>query len=100
MGTFSKSFGSLGGFIAGDNDVIDYLKHNSRSLIFSASMTPAAVAAASTALDIMIHEPERRENLWKVTRHAQEAFKRPTASTPATPSPRSSRSSCATPSRR
>jgi 8-amino-7-oxononanoate synthase len=74
MGTFSKSFGSLGGFIAGDNDVIDYLKHNSRSLIFSASMTPAAVAAASTALDIMIHEPERRENLWKVTRHAQEAF--------------------------
>ena len=75
MGTFSKSFGSLGGFIAGDKVVIDYLKHNSRSLIFSASMTPAAVAAASTALDIMINEPERRENLWKVTRHAQEAFK-------------------------
>ena len=74
MGTFSKSFGSLGGFIAGDKTVINYLKHNSRSLIFSASMTPAAVAAASTALDIMIHEPERRENLWKVTRHAQEAF--------------------------
>lgn len=75
MGTFSKSFGSLGGFIAGDNEVIDYLKHNSRSLIFSASMTPAAVAAATTALDIMIHEPERREHLWEVTRHAQEAFK-------------------------
>ena len=75
MGTFSKSFGSLGGFIAGDNEVIDYLKHNSRSLIFSASMTPAAVAAASKALDIMIEEPERRENLWKVTRYAQEAFK-------------------------
>ncbi len=75
MGTFSKSFGSLGGFIAGDHSVINYLKHNSRSLIFSASMTPAAVAAASTALDIMINEPERRENLWKVTRHAQEAFK-------------------------
>ena len=75
MGTFSKSFGSLGGFIAGDRVVIDYLKHNSRSLIFSASMTPAAVAAATTALDIMINEPERRENLWKVTRHAQEAFK-------------------------
>ena len=74
MGTFSKSFGSLGGFIAGDREVIEYLKHNSRSLIFSASMTPAAVAAASTALDIIIHEPERRENLWKVTRHAQEAF--------------------------
>ena len=75
MGTFSKSFGSLGGFIAGDFEVIDYLKHNSRSLIFSASMTPAAVAAASKALDIMIEEPERRENLWKVTRYAQEAFK-------------------------
>ncbi len=75
MGTFSKSFGSLGGFIAGDRVVIEYLKHNSRSLIFSASMTPAAVAAASKALDIMIEEPERREHLWEVTRHAQEAFK-------------------------
>lgn len=75
MGTFSKSFGSLGGFIAGDRTVIEYLKHNSRTLIFSASMTPASVAAASKALDIMIEEPERREHLWKVTRHAQEAFK-------------------------
>ena len=75
MGTFSKSFGSLGGFIAGDGEVISFIKHNSRSLIFSASMTPAAVAAASKALDIMISEPERRENLWKVTRHAQKAFK-------------------------
>lgn len=75
MGTFSKSFGSLGGFIAGDDDIINYLKHQSRSLIFSASMTPAAVAAASKAIDIMIEEPERRENLWKVTRHAQQAFK-------------------------
>ena len=75
MGTFSKSFGSLGGFIAGDREVINYLKHNSRSLIFSASMTPASVAAASCALDIMINEPERREHLWKITRHAQEAFK-------------------------
>ena len=54
MGTFSKSFGSLGGFIAGDKEVINYLKHTSRSLIFSASMTPASVAAASKALDIMI----------------------------------------------
>ena len=75
MGTFSKSFGSLGGFIAGDKTVIDYLKHNSRTLIFSASMTPAAVAAASRALDIMIEEPERREHLWEVTRYAQKAFK-------------------------
>jgi len=75
MGTFSKSFGSLGGFIAGNKTVINYLKHNSRTLIFSASMTPAATAAASKALDIMIEEPERREHLWEVTRHAQEAFK-------------------------
>jgi 8-amino-7-oxononanoate synthase len=75
MGTFSKSFGSLGGFIAGDKTIINYLKHTSRSLIFSASMTPAAVAAASKALDIMIAEPERREHLWEVTRHAQDAFK-------------------------
>ena len=75
MGTFSKSFGSLGGFIAGDFEIINYLKHNSRSLIFSASMTPASVAAASKALDIMIEEPERREPLWDITRHAQKAFK-------------------------
>ena len=75
MGTFSKSFGSLGGFIAGDHEVINYLKHNSRTLIFSASMTPAAVAAASKALDIMIEEPERREHLWELTSHAQKAFK-------------------------
>ena len=75
MGTFSKSFGSLGGFIAGDHEVINYLKHNSRTLIFSASMTPAAVAAASKALDIMIEEPERREHLWELTNHAHKAFK-------------------------
>ena len=75
MGTFSKSFGSLGGFIAGDFEVINYLKHNSRSLIFSASMTPASVAAASKALDIMIEEPERREHLWDIIRHAQKSFK-------------------------
>ena len=75
MGTFSKSFGSLGGFIAGDKVVIEYLKHNSRSLIFSASMTPAAVAAASKALDIMQEEPERIEHLWKLTEHAHKAFK-------------------------
>ena len=75
MGTFSKSFGSLGGFIAGDKEVINFIKHTSRSLIFSASMTPASVAAASKALDIMIEEePERRENLWKVTNHAHKAF--------------------------
>ncbi len=75
MGTFSKSFGSLGGFIAADKDIINFIKHNSRSLIFSASMSPATVAAASKALDIMQEEPERLENLWKVTRHAQESFR-------------------------
>ncbi|MBQ7195313.1 MAG: aminotransferase class I/II-fold pyridoxal phosphate-dependent enzyme [Bacteroidales bacterium] len=75
MGTFSKSFGSLGGFIAGDRDIIDFLRHNSRSLIFSASMTPAAAAAASKALDIMIEEPQRREHLWDVTRYAWKCFR-------------------------
>lgn len=75
MGTFSKSFGSLGGFIAGDKEYINYIKHTARSLIFSASMTPAAVAAARTALDIMQEEPERIENLWKVTKYAHKAFR-------------------------
>lgn len=75
MGTFSKSFGSLGGFIAGNSTVIDFLKHTSRSLIFSASMTPAAVAAASKALDIMQEEPERLEHLWDITRYAWEQFR-------------------------
>jgi 8-amino-7-oxononanoate synthase len=75
MGTFSKSFGSLGGFIAGDHDVINYLKHNSRSLIFSASMPPANVAAVSRAIDIMLSEPERIEHLWALTNHAHAAFK-------------------------
>ena len=75
MGTFSKSFGSLGGFIAGDHEVINYLKHNSRSLIFSASMPPANVAAVSRAIDIMLTEPERLEHLWALTRHAHAAFK-------------------------
>jgi len=75
MGTFSKSFGSLGGFIAADKEVINVIKHTSRSLIFSASMTPAAVAAASRALDIMIEEPERREHLWDITRYAWKCFR-------------------------
>ena len=75
MGTFSKSFGSLGGFIAGSEPVINYLKHNARSLIFSASRTPAAVAAASKALDIMQSEPERIEHLWDITRYAHAKFR-------------------------
>ncbi len=74
MGTFSKSFGSLGGFIAGDHEVLNYLKHNSRSLIFSASMPPANVAAVSCAIDIMLSEPERIAHLWDLTRHAHAEF--------------------------
>ncbi|USB33661.1 pyridoxal phosphate-dependent aminotransferase family protein [Paenibacillus sp. YPG26] len=62
-GTFSKSFGSLGGFIAGNEDVIDYIQHKARSMIFSASMTPASVAAALTSLDIMETEQVWRSNL-------------------------------------
>jgi 8-amino-7-oxononanoate synthase len=75
MGTFSKSFGSLGGFIAGDHEVLNYLKHNSRSLIFSASMPPANVAAVSRAIDIMLSEPERLDHLWALTNHAHATFK-------------------------
>ena len=59
MGTFSKSFASLGGFIAGDEDVVHYIQHHARSLIFSASMSPNNTAAALAALDVMREEPER-----------------------------------------
>jgi 8-amino-7-oxononanoate synthase len=65
MGTFSKSFASMGGFIATDLNTIDYIKHHSRPLIFSASMAPATVAAVLAALDIIEQEPERREQLWR-----------------------------------
>lgn len=75
MGTFSKSFGSLGGFIAADENIINYLKHNARSLIFSASMPPANVAAVSKAIDIMLEEPERIGHLWDVSNYAREQFK-------------------------
>lgn len=64
MGTFSKAFGSLGGVVAGPRDVIDYLRFNSRALIFSASMTPAAAGACLKALEIIETEPERRERLF------------------------------------
>lgn len=75
MGTFSKSFASIGGFIASDDEIINYLRHNSRSYIFSASNTPAATAAANAALDIMINEPERRERLWELTNYALKGFR-------------------------
>ena len=74
MGTFSKSFGSLGGFVAGNRTLLNYIKHNSRSLIFSASMPPANVAAVSKAIDIMLEEPERISHLWDITNHAHEEF--------------------------
>lgn len=76
MGTFSKSFGSLGGFIAADSTTMNFLKHNSRSLIFSASMPPANVAAVSKALEIMQSEPERITHLWDLTHHAHDEFRR------------------------
>ncbi len=75
MGTFSKSFASLGGFIATDKVTANYLRHNSRSYIFSASITPASTAAANAALDIMESEPERMENLWSVTNYALDGFR-------------------------
>ena len=68
MSTFSKSFASLGGFIAGDYDVIHYIQHFARSMIFSASIPPANVAAARAALRIMKEEPERRERLMQIAR--------------------------------
>lgn len=71
MGTFSKSFASLGGFIASDNQTIEFLKHRARSLMFSASMTPASVATVLAALDIVQREPEHIQNLWSNTNYAK-----------------------------
>lgn len=76
MGTFSKSFASLGGFIVGDELVISYIKHHSRALIFSASMPPSAVATVIAALDILIKEPQRRERLWQITRRMHSDYKK------------------------
>ena len=75
MGTFSKSLASSGGFVAGDKEVINYLRHNSRSYIFQASSTPAATASARTALQILKDEPERIEALWEITNYALEKFR-------------------------
>ncbi len=75
MGTYSKSLASIGGFIAGDSDVIHYIKHFARSLIFSASPPPASVAAVSAALDIIESEPERIERLWRNTNKMLKGFK-------------------------
>ena len=75
MGTFSKSLASIGGFIAADSTIINYLRHNVRTYIFSASATPAATASALEALHIIQNEPERIAHLWEVTRYALEKFR-------------------------
>lgn len=75
MGTFSKSLASLGGFIATDKAITNFLRHHSRSYIFTASITPASTAAVNAALDIILAEPERQEHLWKITNYALEQFR-------------------------
>jgi 8-amino-7-oxononanoate synthase len=76
MGTFSKSLAALGGFIASDFETINFIKHHSRTLIFSASATPASAAAVLAALEILKDEPERMENLWAVTHYAIDNFRK------------------------
>ena len=74
MGTFSKSLASIGGFIAADKTVINYIKHNSRSLMFSASMTPSSAASVLAAIEIMENEPERISHLMNITQYARTRF--------------------------
>ena len=76
MGTFSKSLGSMGGFIAGNAQMVEYLKHRARCFIFTASLAPAVAGAVLKALEIMQAEPERIEQLWRNTRKMHEGFKR------------------------
>jgi 7-keto-8-aminopelargonate synthetase-like enzyme len=75
MGTYSKSMASIGGFVVASEDVIHYIKHTSRPLIFSASPPPASVASVIAALDVIDQEPERRERLWHNTHKMMKAFK-------------------------
>ncbi len=75
MGTFSKSLASIGGFIAADSSIINWLRHSARTYIFSASCTPAATAAAREALHIIQQEPERLKALWDVTNYALKRFR-------------------------
>ena len=74
-GTFSKSLSSIGGYVTGTEEVIDYLKHLSRPLMFSAALPPANTAGVLAALEVMVSEPERRENLWKNTHKLQDGLK-------------------------
>lgn len=76
MGTYSKSMASIGGFVTANEDVIHYIKHTSRPLIFSASPPPASVASVIAALDVIDQEPERREQLWHNTNKMMKAFKK------------------------
>ncbi len=76
MGTFSKSFATLGGFIASSEDVVHYLRHHSRALIFSASPPPAVVATVDKVLDLIYEEPERIDKLWHNTKKMMEGFKK------------------------
>lgn len=76
MGTFSKSFGALGGFIAGAYEVVDYIKHNARSMIFTASLPPSVVASTRAALQIIKAEPERRQRLIEIGNYMRREFKR------------------------
>ena len=75
MGTFSKSLATVGGFIAGPFEVIDFIKHNARAQIFTAAIPPGAVAAVEAALDIIETEPERRERLWDNTEYMRGELK-------------------------
>ncbi len=74
MGTFSKSFASIGGFVAGDTDVIHYIKHKARPFIFSAAMPPAAVATVLECLKVIEEEPEHLQNLWKNAKKMQRSL--------------------------
>jgi 7-keto-8-aminopelargonate synthetase-like enzyme len=75
MGTYSKSLAAIGGFVAGSEEVISYIKHTARSMIFSASLSPSLVASVSTALDIIEEQPELRARLWKNTQKMLKGFK-------------------------
>ena len=75
MGTFSKSLAAIGGFIASDADTMDFIRHRSRSYIFSASISPAATASVIAALDVIKQEPERISHLWDMTRYALSSFR-------------------------
>jgi 8-amino-7-oxononanoate synthase len=74
MGTFSKSLACVGGFVAGDREIVDYIRHNARSQIFAASMPPASAAAVIKALEIVVREPERRARLWENTHYMNAAL--------------------------